>query len=68
MAQPASYRYTPEEYLRLEENSTDKHEFIEGGIYLMVKPVLDELMSKAGFWVSPAFYADILQLAGETAL
>jgi predicted nucleic acid-binding protein len=37
------------------------------GLILLVKPVLDELMAKAGFWVSPAFYADILQLAGETA-
>ena len=35
MSQPLRYLHTPEEYLRLEENSTDKHEFIEGGIYLI---------------------------------
>jgi len=35
MAQPARYFFTPEEYFRQEENSVDKHEFINGEIFLM---------------------------------
>ena len=30
-----------------------------------VKPVLDDLVTKAGFWVSPQLYARVLQTAGE---
>ena len=30
-----------------------------------VKPVLDDLVTKAGFWVSPQLYARVLQAAGE---
>jgi len=30
-----------------------------------VKPVLDELVAKAGFWVSPQLHARVLQAAGE---
>jgi Uma2 family endonuclease len=35
MAQPARYYFNPEEYFRQEENSVDKHEFINGEIFLM---------------------------------
>jgi predicted nucleic acid-binding protein len=30
-----------------------------------VKPVLDDLIAKAGFWVSPQLYTRVLQAAGE---
>jgi len=30
-----------------------------------VKPVLDDLVAKAGFWVSQQLYAHVLQAAGE---
>lgn len=30
-----------------------------------VKPVLDDLIAKAGFWVSPQLYTHVLQAAGE---
>lgn len=30
-----------------------------------VKPVLDDLLAKAGFWVSPQLYTRVLQAAGE---
>jgi len=30
-----------------------------------VRPVLDDLMTKAGFWVSQQLYARVLQAAGE---
>jgi len=33
MTQPAKVYYTPEEYLHLEENSLDKHEYFRGEIY-----------------------------------
>lgn len=33
--QPAKVFYTPEEYLRLEENSVEKHEFFHGEIFSM---------------------------------
>lgn len=36
-------------------------EFIGG-----VKPILDDLMLKAGFWVSNALYARVLEAVGET--
>jgi Uma2 family endonuclease len=35
MTQPAKNYYTHEEYLRLEENSLEKHEYFQGEIYLM---------------------------------
>lgn len=35
------------------------------GLLLTVKPVLDDLVTKAGFWVSPQLYTRILQVAGE---
>ncbi|NWJ48745.1 MAG: Uma2 family endonuclease [Chloroflexi bacterium] len=35
MVQPARQNYTPEEYLRLEESSLEKHEFYKGDIFLM---------------------------------
>jgi len=31
-----------------------------------VKPILDDLMLKAGFWVSNALYARVLEAVGET--
>src|SRR5689334_8159500 len=35
MSQPAKVFYTPEEYLRMEENSLEKHEYYHGEIFLM---------------------------------
>jgi predicted nucleic acid-binding protein len=32
---------------------------------LAIKPVLDDLVTKAGFWVSQPLYARVLQAAGE---
>lgn len=32
---PTKIYYTPEEYLRLEENSLEKHEYFQGEIFLM---------------------------------
>lgn len=31
----------------------------------MIKPIVDELIEKAGFWVSQAVYTRVLQLADE---
>jgi uncharacterized protein len=36
----------------------------QGGIPA-VKPMLEDLVTKAGFWVSPRLYARVLQAAGE---
>jgi uncharacterized protein len=36
----------------------------KGGI-MAVKPILDDLVTKAGFWVSQQLYARVLQAAGE---
>ncbi|NEP11702.1 MAG: DUF3368 domain-containing protein [Symploca sp. SIO2C1] len=33
-----------------------------------VKPVMDELIGRAGFWVSQAVYSRILELAGESSV
>ncbi len=30
-----------------------------------VKSVMDDLITKAGFWISPKLYADVLQIVGE---
>jgi predicted nucleic acid-binding protein len=35
------------------------------GLILAVKPVLDDLVTRAGFWVAGALYARVLQAAGE---
>lgn len=35
------------------------------GVLPAVKPVLDDLRSKAGFWVSPALYDQVLQTVDE---
>ena len=35
------------------------------GLLPLVKPVMDDLIIKAGFWVSEQLYAEILQVAGE---
>jgi Uma2 family endonuclease len=35
MSQAAKIYYTPEEYLRMEENSLEKHEYFRGEIFLM---------------------------------
>ncbi|HBL14230.1 MAG TPA: DUF3368 domain-containing protein [Cyanobacteria bacterium UBA11162] len=35
------------------------------GLISQVKPVLDELVSRAGFWVAEGLYDRILQMAGE---
>jgi Uma2 family endonuclease len=35
IAKASRFYYTPEEYLRMEENSEEKHEYHEGEIYLM---------------------------------
>ena len=35
------------------------------GCLPLVKPVLDDLVAKAGFWVSQQLYARVLQAAGE---
>lgn len=35
------------------------------GVLPAVKPVLDDLRSKAGFWVSPALYHQVLQTVDE---
>lgn len=35
------------------------------GPLLAVKPVLDDLVTKAGFWISPQLYTRILQATGE---
>ncbi|MBW4628429.1 MAG: DUF3368 domain-containing protein [Brasilonema octagenarum HA4186-MV1] len=35
------------------------------GLLPLVKPVMDNLIIKAGFWVSEQLYAEILQVAGE---
>ncbi len=35
------------------------------GVLPAIKPVLDDLRSTAGFWVSPALYHQVLQTVGE---
>jgi predicted nucleic acid-binding protein len=35
------------------------------GCIMAVKPILDDLVTKAGFWVSQPLYARMLQAAGE---
>lgn len=35
------------------------------GFIPFVKPILDELIAKAGFWVSNELYSNVLQSAGE---
>jgi predicted nucleic acid-binding protein len=35
------------------------------GLIRAVKPVLDDLIARAGFWVSGPLYAQVLQTAGE---
>lgn len=35
------------------------------GLLAAVKPVLDDLVTKAGFWVSPQLYTRVLQVARE---
>ncbi len=35
------------------------------GLLPLVKPVMDDLIIRAGFWVSEQLYAEILQVAGE---
>jgi predicted nucleic acid-binding protein len=35
------------------------------GLIPVIKPVVDELIGKAGFWVSQAVYTRVLQLADE---
>lgn len=35
------------------------------GLLPTVKPVMDDLIVRAGFWVSEQLYAEILQAAGE---
>jgi len=37
----------------------------EGGLIPLVKPVMDRLISEAGFWVNESLYFKILQLADE---
>ncbi len=37
----------------------------ERGLIPLVKPVMDRLISEAGFWVNESLYFQILQLAGE---
>jgi len=41
---------------------------IEGkqkGYISEIKPVIDDLMMRASFWISPKLYAQVLQVAGE---
>lgn len=38
----------------------------QAGLIERVKPVLDELISQARFWVSPDLYHEVLATAGET--
>jgi len=38
----------------------------EKGYLLRVKPVVNELIVKAGFWISPALYDYVLNTAGES--
>ena len=35
------------------------------GLIQEVKPLLDALISKAGFWISPQLYNRVLESAGE---
>jgi predicted nucleic acid-binding protein len=37
----------------------------DAGLVPMVKGPLDELMTKAGFWIRPALYTAVLEAAGE---
>jgi predicted nucleic acid-binding protein len=37
---------------------------MEGKIPLL-KPVLDELRNKAGFWIKDSLYKDVLKVVGE---
>lgn len=34
-------------------------------LIVTVKPVMDDLITKAGFWINPKLYNDVLQLVGE---
>ncbi|MCX7112252.1 MAG: DUF3368 domain-containing protein [Proteobacteria bacterium] len=36
------------------------------GLIAAIKPMLDELKTKAGFWIAPPLYARVLEAAGET--
>lgn len=36
-----------------------------GGLLATVKPLLDDLIAKAGFWISHELYNRVLQTAGE---
>ena len=36
------------------------------GLLLQIRPILDQLISQAGFWIDPQLYADVLRAAGET--
>jgi uncharacterized protein len=33
--------------------------------FIVVKPILDDMIAKAGFWVDSQLYARVLQEAGE---
>jgi hypothetical protein len=35
------------------------------GLVATVRPVLDNLIAKAGFWITPELYNRVLQAAGE---
>jgi uncharacterized protein len=35
------------------------------GLLATIKPVLDDLIARAGFWIAPKLYARVLQAAGE---
>ena len=35
------------------------------GLVLQILPILDQLLSQAGFWIAPQLYADVLHAAGE---
>lgn len=35
------------------------------GLILAVKPVLNDVIARAGFWVQPNLYASILKAVGE---
>ena len=37
----------------------------QNGLVPAVKPILDDLLAKAGFWISPELYDRVVQAAGE---
>lgn len=37
----------------------------EAGIFHEIRPILDDLSSRAGFWISRKIYLELLRLAGE---